>query len=369
MLKEELLKRNLPKLKNRDEMIKILLENEYGVLPNVDYKLTISPPEYFRRNHSPIVDCQHSKVDFTFSTDKSTHTFRVDRVLQTDGKKHPLFIFMNFGAEVPNWFYPTEEICERGFNILSFDLDSVTSDDDNFDDGLSKVLLPNGQETDTTAGKLMIWAFTCMRVLDYAETLDCIDLENVAVVGHSRLGKTALLTAMLDTRFKFAFSNDSGCSGAALARGNSGVLNFVQPRYINNEPTYKNGETIADITIRFGFFFCKNFFKYAKNNYPDDFDQHFLISSIAPRFCYVSSASKDYWADPNSEFFNCVASSVEYERLGLNGLVCDDKLPKVGDRFLKGRIGYHLREGEHYLSRHDWKNFMDYIDLHKNEKV
>ena len=37
-----------------------------------------------------------------------------------------------------------------------------------------------------------------MRVMDYALTLPGTDADNVAILGHSRLGKTALVTAMMD---------------------------------------------------------------------------------------------------------------------------------------------------------------------------
>ena len=37
MLKELVEKRNLPPLKSRDEMIDVLLKEEYGNLPKVDY--------------------------------------------------------------------------------------------------------------------------------------------------------------------------------------------------------------------------------------------------------------------------------------------------------------------------------------------
>lgn len=369
MLKEELLKRNLPKLKNRDEMIEILLENEYGVLPKIEYNLTVSEPEIIQNKASCLNSAYHSKVNMTIETKNGKHTFRVDRLLYNDNEKHPLIVFVNFRESVPDYYYPIEEIANRGFSVLSFCYKNVTSDDSNFNDGLAKVLLANGQENDNTAGKIMIWAYACMRVLDYAETLSGIDLGNVGVLGHSRLGKTALVTAMLDTRFKYAFSNNSGCSGASLSRGNSGLLVYASQRNYDDPRIYGYGETIADIFYKFPYWFCKNYGKYGNNNYHEGFDQHFLLSSIAPRFAYVASGSKDYWADPNSEFLNCVASSEAYEKLGLKGLICDDKFPNIGDRFLEGRIGYHLREGIHFLSNYDWKNYMDYINLHKDEKV
>jgi hypothetical protein len=59
--------------------------------------------------------------------------------------------------------------------------------------------------------------------MDYAETQsEVLDLNAACVCGHSRLGKTALLTSATDTRFRFAYSNDSGCSGASITRGKQG---------------------------------------------------------------------------------------------------------------------------------------------------
>ena len=73
------------------------------------------------------------------------------------------------------------------------------------------------------SSKISLWTWAAMRVMDYVQTLgDVIDLDNVAIIGHSRLGKTALVTGGYDTRFKYVISNDSGCSGAALSRGKVG---------------------------------------------------------------------------------------------------------------------------------------------------
>ena len=57
----------------------------------------------------------------------------------------------------------------------------------------------------------------------YALTLDGTDCKNVAILGHSRLGKTALFTGMMDERFTHVFSNNAGCAGDAIARGGTGL--------------------------------------------------------------------------------------------------------------------------------------------------
>jgi hypothetical protein len=187
-----------------------------------------------------------------------------------------------------------------------------------------------------------MWAWAASRVMDYLQTLEGIDGKRIAVIGHSRLGKTALWCAAQDERFAMGISNDSGCSGAAITRD-------------------KKGEHIKDITRSFKYWFCENYLKYVDNEEALPFDQHFLLSAIAPRPVYVCSALEDEWADPQSEFLSCVASSCVYELLGVKGLIAGDEYPEPGTSLHEGSIGYHLREGTHYLSRYAWQRFMEYM--------
>ncbi len=360
MLKEQIVKRSLPRLPARDDIVRILLENEYGVLPDTAFEMRVSPPVSVERGYCA-GRAEHSYVELTVAANGRSHSFRVDRLLHADGEKHPFFIHIGFYPELPNRHCPLELLAEEGFSLLSVYYRDVTSDNADFGNGLAGVLLPNGQEGEDTCGKLGIWAFAVMRLLDYAETLAGLDLAQAAVIGHSRLGKTALLAAMADERFRFAFSNDSGCSGAALARGNSGL------ERLKGRKDAGGGETIADITRQFPHWFCKKYRSFAKDGTPPAFDQHFLLASIAPRFAYVASASMDDWADPTSEFLSCVAASEGYERLGYHGLVTEDRLPRVGEYLHEGRIGYHLREGVHFLSMKDWALYMQYMRRHAGD--
>ena len=94
-------------------------------------------------------------------------------------------------------------------------------------------------------------------------------------------------------------------------------------------------------------------------------DQHWLAACIAPRYFYVASADEDKWADPDSEMLTCAAVGKLYESMGYEGFVCDDRLPKVGDVYHKGRVGYHLRGGAHYFGREDWQKLMAFINSKK----
>ena len=370
MINSELKKRNLPPLKSREEMIEILQREEYGYLPDVEYKMEVSDPlvidgRFASAGRSGFGNgtVSLSFVTLTITTEYGSHSFKVYRLLHKDCKKRPVVLLNNFHPANASFYFPVEELSEREVDYLVFVNKEMCTDDNDFSNGLASVLLPNGQDTDTTCGKLMIWAWGAMRVMDYALTLPGTDPENVAILGHSRLGKTALVTAMMDERFKYAFSNNSGCSGAALSRGGTGAINPDAP--IDSG----RGENICDITDRFSYWFCKNYLKYRENMYPDDFDQHYLISTIAPRFVVVASNSGDNWADQKSEQLGCHAASEMWENKGLLGLVDCNEFAKPGEAFLKGRLGYFMVDFVHFLSRHNWHRYLEFIELHKGENI
>ena len=364
----EMLKaRNLPPLRDRKEMLEILLKNEYGYMPELEYEMSVSEPTNYEGRYCDGT-VQHSTVEMTITTKYGSHTFPIQRVLHKDGSVNPFFVFLNFRSAVPDRYFPTEEVADAGFDVLMIKYTDIASDNGDFSNGLPKIFMPEGQQKDTDCGKIMFWAWAAMRVLDYAATLPMLDMSQAAVAGHSRLGKTALLTGALDERFRYAFSNCSGCSGASLARGNTGLDYFknwdIQNPFDFTED-FTTGETIRDILKNFPFWFCKNYQNYLMNNYPDDFDQHYLVASVAPRFAYIASASRDRWADPVSEFLSGVAASEAYEKMGLPGLVHNEKLPEINESLHEGRIGNHLHKSPHFLSRFDWQNYIAFIRKHQ----
>ena len=89
------------------------------------------------------------------------------------------------------------------------------------------------------------------------------------------------------------------------------------------------------------------------------FDQHYLLASIAPRPVLVGSASEDAWADPISEQLSCLAAAPAF-----GGDFQCDRPAQVGDAFLEGKVGYHLRKGLHYFSRTDWLRLMEFAAKH-----
>ncbi|MBQ7353832.1 MAG: hypothetical protein IJW54_07530 [Clostridia bacterium] len=354
-MKNELIERCLPPLLSREKMIDILQREEYGYLPSVSYELNVSEPISVYGEYQ-LGNVEHSYVTMEIKTKYGSHSFRLDRLLHRDGKKRPLIIFNNFHPIYASRYFPIEEIGEREVDIVSCVYQDITEDNGDFTNGLAPVILPNGQNTDTSAGKIMIWAWANMRILDYALTLDTVEKDNIAIVGHSRLGKTALVTAMLDTRFKYVYTNAAGCSGDALSKGNSGHTGNMNER--------NRGELISDIVRVFPYWFCKNYQKYVEKNYSDEFDQHYLLATLCPRYVLVGICSHDLWADPYSQQLCLLSASEAWLKNGLDAFDRETPL-EAGERDINTHTGCFVLKSRHYLSRHGWRNFIDFIERHK----
>lgn len=360
-LKQELEKRSLPPIRSRGEMKEILQREVYGYLPDVACTLSTDSEQVDEARYL-CGTVTRSHIMLRVTVGEQSHAFRVDRLLHTDGKKRPLILINNFQPMEASSYFPVEEMSEYDADFLLFRYNDVASDDGDFTNGLAPMLLPHGQTEDTTCGKIGIWAWAAMRVLDYGLTLPGTDPNNVGIVGHSRLGKTAAYTAMMDERFKFTFSNAAGCAGDSLAHGCSGLK---RPSLTLRDTGL--GELIYDITKNFPYWFCKNYLKYAKRNLSDDFDQHYLLASIAPRYVMVGSCDLDAWADPVSQQLCALAASEAWERAGLPGLVGSDHILTPGESLIDGHVGYFKIHSAHFLSRHGWRHFLNFVDRHCKE--
>jgi len=326
---------------NREKLKELLCLHEYGFLPpepkDLKFEILRSDERFFANT------AIYQKILITASLENGEFSFPVQFVRPKKEGRHKTIVFLNFRDGVPDKYYPAEEICDRGFAVATIYYKDVTGDDGDFTNGLAGVLFGGKERNEHDPGKIMMWAWAAMRAADYLQTLDSADLESLAVIGHSRLGKTALVAAAFDERFRFVHSNNSGCSGAAIIRG-------------------KTGEQIDDICRNFPFWFCENYKTYRKNESALPFDQHLLLALSAPRFVSVGSAAEDLWADPASEFLACAAASPVYSLYGKEGLIAPDTFPPEEGAYQVGRIGYYLRPGSHFLSRYDWNKFLDFIE-------
>jgi hypothetical protein len=259
-------------------------------------------------------------------------------------------VSLSRGMSASRW--PIKEIIARGYGVATIYYGEVDPDfDDGFKNGIHPVYdNPRWKKRPPEAwGSISGWAWGLKCALVCLEQDQRIDAKKIAVIGHSRLGKTALWAGAIEEGFALVISNNSGCGGAALSRR-------------------EFGETVKRINTTFPHWFCDNFVKYNNKIKDCPVDQHMLIALMAPRPVYIASATEDRWADPQGEFLAGKNAQPVYDLFSKKGLG-DFKMPEP-NQSIGDTIGYHVRNGKHDITLFDWQRYMDFADRHfktKNE--
>ena len=334
----------------RREMMDALVTYSYGVTPPAPLRVWGEIEKDNPKSHGGKV--REQKIRLAFETENGICSFPVYLFIPNDTEKPPVFLHIAFrftakAAEAPLTYVPLEEIMDSGYALAQVCYTDMVNDNHfgDYTDGIAAHFGTTLDRSPTEWGKIGMWAYGASRFLDYLMTREDLDAAHTAVVGHSRLGKTALWCGAQDERFFCTISNNSGYGGAATSK-------------------HGNGERVRDF-LRVGSWdwYCENFKEFIdekENEKP--YDQAFLLAMIAPRHLYVGSAKLDRGADPESEFLTTLWASQAWELLGKRGLVTPDCMPGTHDLLHEGSVGYHVREGGHFFSREDWQAYIRFMN-------
>jgi dienelactone hydrolase len=218
----------------------------------------------------------------------------------------------------------TAEVLRRGYALATFNRTEIVPDSYSSarDTALYRVF-PDG-----TFGALAAWAWGYHRVVDFLLTQDYADPARIAVVGHSRGGKTVLLAGATDDRIALTAPNNSGSGGAG---------SFL---YQGDEC-----ERLADGWRMVPYWYTARTEAFVDREADLPFDQHALKALVAPRALLSTEALGDLWANPSGTYQTHDAAREAYRFLGA-----------------EDNIGIWFREGEHRHGLVDWQAFLDFAD-------
>lgn len=335
--------------KRRPEILELFTMHVYGRVPRTPYTLSFNVEK-----EDPLAldgAATLKQVNITVNSSGKSLVIHMNLFVPNFVKKPaPVFLLIcnrpvdNIDPTRNNKseFWPVEEAIARGYGMAAFHNADVDPDKyDGFKDGIHGVLDVEPRRDDSW-GTIAAWAWGASRCMDYLVTDKRIDKNKIAVVGHSRGGKTALWAGATDQRFSMVIPNESGCGGSTLARR----------RY---------GETVAVINKGFPHWFCLNYRKFNDNENAMPFDMHMLMALIAPRALYVAAADEDLWGDPKGSYLSLYHSLPVY-RLYNKKISLDNRVPPLLEQVISGKVGFHIRPGEHNLNLVDWSFFMDFAD-------
>jgi hypothetical protein len=184
---------------------------------------------------------------------------------------------------------------------------------------------------DAEFGVCLSWAWAIHRCVDALITLPDVKADSIAVTGHSRGGKTALLAGATDERIAITNPNNSGIGGASLNR-----LKMEGSEVVNS--FFRSGNI---------FWFGKEYAAHRHRDAELPYDNHYLHALVAPRGLLLTEAYEDHSANPAGTYAAALAAQKVYHMLGK-----------------KDAIGWAYRESGHAHMPEDYTALLDFMDRH-----
>ncbi|WP_417485855.1 alpha/beta hydrolase [Maricaulis sp.] len=231
---------------------------------------------------------------------------------------------------------PMEDILDRGYALAFMHPGDIVPDNPA---GARPALdaLMEGRES----GAIIAWAWGYARAIDALESDPRFDADRMAVWGHSRNAKSALIAAAFDPRIDLVLAHQAGTGGTTLTRS------FA-------------GESVAQITGTYPYWFNERYASYADREADIPLDQHQLIALMAPRPLLIGGGWRDAWSDPQGSYRAALGANPVYALYGSEGL----RQPDLGAFDPEADIAVFMRRGLHGVQPSDWAAFLEFLDAH-----
>ncbi len=335
--------------RRRSEIQKRVIDLQYGTVPGAPEWVDVTTTEKIAESN---YTCQHLNFVFTPAQQHPDINFGLqamyyrptDKAVQQRQREIPAFAAQGlplviYVGDNPKLF---PVLLKQGYAVLSYHnarMEPMVEGDANVGPArqayrdLSAQLgrAPDrSMVKDYTWGSIGVWAWGALRLLDFASQSPEISNDHIAVSGHSRNGKTALLAAALDERFTLVNPAGSGCGGAGS--------------YLVQGDGCEDIKALTDPN-RWWSWMHRDFGKFANNEINLPFDQHFLMSLIAPRPLLRTEGMDDHWANPLGTAALVQGTQPVYDFLGA---------PAAN--------AVHMRDGGHYQGQRDFTALYQFCD-------
>ena len=309
----------------RKELAEAIIPHEFGGMPPEPKQIDIVRRANSNIRHWPGVRYVTYEIRTQFAQDKELSLTLSLWIPSGDG---PFPVLLDCDG---CWRYFNDNVIQnvlaRGNIAASVDRTEAAADNktEYRDTGLYR-LFP-----DAEFGVCPAWAWAIHRCVDALITFPEVKTDAIAVTGHSRGGKTAILAGATDERIAITNPNNSGIGGAGL-----------------NQLKMEGSEVVASF-FRSGniFWFGSEYAAHRDRDAELTYDNHYLHALVAPRGLLLTEAYEDHSANPAGTYAAAQSALKVYDLLGQ-----------------KDGIGWAYRESGHAHMPEDYTALLDFMDRH-----
>ena len=176
----------------------ILNEEIFGKLPERPVHLSVGVVLENKRFEEGRFTLRRHKMELEFADGIGSLHFT--SVIPNGSDIHPAVIILSdkdCTEDATAW-------ARKGYAAFSIDYKDITANNDNFKDGISSYISPTRRKK-SSAGKIAVWTWAAIRMLEYAEAFENIDKDNIGIAGNGILGLSAILGKEVTDKFRFVF--------------------------------------------------------------------------------------------------------------------------------------------------------------------